>query len=138
MTKIPFRFDRSQGPMPIFQITDDDGEIHHFEAPNEESAYKVLALLQGGAQGEGDDDASTSRRVSSSFQPMVSQPQATDDHGGDDESSLPGMGRAFCTGLANGTIKLAGIPGDVVGQAGGCSAINRSNRPFWEQTIFGS
>lgn len=39
--------------MPIFQFTDDDGDTHHFEAPNEESAYKVLALLQGGPQEEG-------------------------------------------------------------------------------------
>lgn len=101
--------------MPIFQFTDHDGETHHFEAPNEESAYKVLALLQGGSQEDGEGDAPASRRLSSAFEPAVSQPQTADAGDAGEENSLPGMGKAFGAGLANGTIKLAGIPGDIVG-----------------------
>lgn len=101
--------------MPIFQFTDDDGETHYFEAPNEESAYKVVALLKAGPQEEGESGTSASRRLSSSFEPSSTQPQTGYGGSEDDESSLPGMGKAFGTGLAEGTIKWAGIPGDIVG-----------------------
>lgn len=112
--------------MPIFQFTDDDGETHHFEAPNEESAYKVLALLQGGPQEEGVGDTSASRRLSSSFGPAVT-PQGD---GGDasGENSLPGVGKAFGAGLASGAIRLAGIPGDIVA-AGGQLLGDQSREP---------